>query len=58
MLEEHFTGKCKVEKCKKAKLQLLHTPSLHIASPLHVKRRNQEEIQAPTSLREAEHQVS
>jgi hypothetical protein len=48
---------------EEAKFQYLQTPSLHIASPLHVKQRNQEgsctaRHQLLTSLGDADHQVS
>jgi hypothetical protein len=39
MLEIHLAGKNHQEE---AKLQHLHTPSLHTASPLHIKQRNKE----------------
>jgi hypothetical protein len=61
MLEIHFEGKTTHQ--EEAKLQHLHTPSPYIASPLHIKRRNQEGSRATrhqrlTCLWEADHQVN
>jgi hypothetical protein len=54
---------CKKNHKEEAKLQHLHITSPHIASPLHVKWRNQEgshaaRIQIQTCLGEANNQVS
>jgi hypothetical protein len=59
MLEIHLAGKT----IKKRQNSDLHTPSQFIASPLHIKQRNQEgchtaRCQLLTSLGKAEHQVS
>jgi hypothetical protein len=48
---------------EEAKFQHLHSPSLHIASPFHIKRRNQEgsntaRRQCLTCLGKADHWVS
>jgi hypothetical protein len=52
---------CRKNHQKEAKFQHLHTPSPHIASPLHIKRKKQEgshtaRCQRLTCLREADHQ--
>jgi hypothetical protein len=39
---------CRKNHQEEAKVRLLHTPSLCITSPLHVKRRNQEVSLTPT----------